>query len=284
MIVNSVAILQVFSCYLNAETHVMAHKTSINIILTVGTIAALIYGAIVGREYLSQGPATVDAPPLAELKFVSELDPQYEIFNKEDCQLDGVDEWTANAIKIRYQGRVYQFRPYFVETPKPELLDSTQDILRIQAEYFGDPPLSKLMEQGEAANQFLREILTERPFRIITRFEPERGTKSLYAFIQVDIEENTKEGVRNIRKYLSAILVREGLASITAKSSHTPFGQNALDFRGHLVSEREKAINDRSGIWAYSRLAQKLDELRQEPDSKSLEIVEDNEEELTTPE
>lgn len=252
----------------------MSHRTSINILLAVGTIAALTYGVIVGREYIAQRPAPADTPPPAELKFVRDLDPQYEIFQKEDCQLEGVDEWTTNTIRIRNQGRVYQFRLYFVETPESELSDSTQAILRTQVEYFGDPPLSKLMEHGDAANQFIRNILTERPFRIITRFEPVRGTKSLYAFIQVDTDEN-------IRKYLSAILVRDGLASITAKSSHTPFGQNALDFREHLVSEREKAINDRSGIWADSRLAQKLEDLRKTTDSKPSE---DHEETLTAPE
>lgn len=252
----------------------MAHKTSINILLAVGTLAALSYGVFIGREHFATLPDSIDAPPPEKLKFVRALDPQYEIFNKEDCQLEGIDDWSANAIKIRHQGRVYHFRLYFVQTPESELRDSSQAILRAQTEYFGDPPLSKLLEHGKAADQFIRQILTERPFRIITRFEPERGTKSLYAFIQVDTEDN-------IRKYLSAILVREGLASITAKSSHTPFGQNALDFREHLVSEREMAIDERAGIWADSRLAQKLDEIRQSSDSQPNE---DHEETLTPPE
>lgn len=250
----------------------MAHKTSINILLAVGTIAAITYGVIVGREYIARSPAPIDAPPPAKVEFVSKLDPQYEVFDKEECQLEGIDDWSAKAIKIRYEGRVYQFRLYFVETPASELRDSSQALLRAQTEYFGDPPLTKLLEHGEMADQFIREILTERPFRIITRFEPERGTNSLYAFIQVDTQEN-------IRKYLSAILVRKGLASITAKSSHTPFGQNALDFREHLVAEREEAINDRSGIWADSRMAQKLDDLRQSSGGKS----NDDHEELPTP-
>lgn len=252
----------------------MAHKTSVNIILTIGFLGALVYGVFVGREYIAQRPAPPEGPPPPKLEYVRELDPQYFVFNKDDCELDNVEEWTAKAIKIRHQGRSYQFRLYFVQTPEPELRDSTRAILRAQTEYFGDPPLSKLMEHGEIADQFVREILTERPFRIITRFEPERGTKSLYAFIQVDTEEN-------VRKYLSAILVREGLASITAKSSHTPFGQNALDFREHLVAERDQAINDRAGIWADSRLAQKLDELRQASGGKSNS---DHEETLAEPE
>ena len=248
----------------------MGHKTIINIILAIGTLAAIVYGVIVGREYLANKPTVEDAPPPAKLEFVREMDPQYEEFVKEECKLESVEEWTANFIKISQNGRSFQFRLYFVDTPESELDESSQPMLRAQTEYFGDPPLSDLLNHGKEADEFVRKTLTERPFRIITRFEPARGTKSLYAFVQVDTEDN-------VRKYLSAMLVRKGLASITAKPSHTPFGQNAYDFREHLVKERQKAIDDLSGIWADSRLAQKLEELRQKtrdedkPDSEANE-------------
>ena len=241
----------------------MAHKTSVNIILSIGCLAGLAYAVYITREHLARQPQQkkIETP---DLEFVRELDPQYEVFEKDACTLEDIDNWTARAIKIRHDDRVYQFRLYFVETPPNMLTESTQPLLRAQAEYFGDPPIADLMERGDAANEFVRRTLTEQPFKIITRFEPERGSKSLYAFIQVDTKEN-------IRKYLSAILVRNGLASVTARSSHTPFGQNMLDFREHLVEEREAAINDRSGVWEDSRLAQKLEEMRKNAPQTFLE-------------
>ena len=52
------------------------------------------------------------------------------------------------------------------------------------------------------------------------------------------------------------MLVREGLAAITGKPSHTPFGRNQRKYQAFLSDERSAAQQNLEGIWKISRLAQ----------------------------
>lgn len=227
----------------------MTHRTSVNIVLAVAVLASIGYIVTSFQERQTPKPTPVDRPDTPS-EPVEKIDSQYDVIYKKDCTIELPDQWAGDRISIMEGGKAFSFSLYFVSCPAQELTDRTRDSLRMHANYFGSPPMDELLRMGTAAREFTMETLRNNDFRILTRFEPTgEPNNRRFAFIQVyDTETNTL-------RYLSAMLVSDGLASITGKPSHTPFGQNRRDFLKFLEDQRKDAQHQLNGIWNISRLA-----------------------------
>lgn len=135
---------------------------------------------------------------------------------------------------------------YFVECPPLSAEEGEGEALARISRYFGDVPLEKLLEMGQAAKDFTLRQLSTRPFKLATLYRQTPDREGIYGFIMIRAEDGSEE-------YLSELLVAEGLASISVQGNYLPYGERAEDFRQHLVNLERKAKAEKRGIWAHSR-------------------------------
>lgn len=143
-------------------------------------------------------------------------------------------------------GSRYLVSLYFVECPPVEANELTNATLARLARYFGNVPLEKVIEGGVAARELSLKQLATRPFRLATLFRPTKTVSGIWGFILLRAEDDTEE-------YLSELLVRDGLAAISAEGAHLPYGEPASEFRNFLIGLEKEARAAKRGIWAFSR-------------------------------
>lgn len=145
----------------------------------------------------------------------------------------------GDSFKITHEGRVHEFRLYFADCPEKTLLSLNEERLREQGAYFGGLSVARTVALGQQARHYTHRWLTERPFTVLTRWQPVFDSGRHYAFIQLSDGE-----------YLSTKLVREGLARIhttgTVLPDNTPSGQ----YETQLKALEDEARAARRGGWA----------------------------------
>jgi hypothetical protein len=154
----------------------------------------------------------------------------------------------GHRVSLRDEAREasYLVSLYFVESPPLTADEEDAPALARISRYFGDVPLEKLLEMGQAAKDFTLRQLSTRPFKLATLYRQTPNREGIYGFIMLRAEDGTEE-------YLSELLVAEGLASISVQGNYLPYGERADDFRQHLVNLEKIAKEEKRGIWAYSR-------------------------------
>ncbi|QQL45605.1 thermonuclease family protein [Sulfuriroseicoccus oceanibius] len=242
----------------------MNQRLALNIVLTLAVLASIGYiiSTIVERRpaYLDAGERPTPTET-AEPDPNERIDSQYTVIEKANCSLESLETWKGDHITVKEDGKIYHLALYFVECPPGELTDRTRTKITALHDYFGSPPMDEMLAMSNAARDFTLKTLQENNFRIITRFQPTGDPNNRrFAFVQVD------DQAANKRRYLSAMLVREGLAAITGKASHTPFGRNQRKYLEFLTDERSAAQQELLGIWKISRLAQQAAKQREAQD------------------
>lgn len=208
----------------------------------------LAVGAYFGRQMTHSGIG--ESSEARELP--RRIGSEFEVFDRAVLSEAGAEEEMAghrfafsDSISARYIVQLY-----FVESPEPELNEKTREALAEMARYFGNAPLDKVLEGGVEARDFTARLLAENRFRIATKFEsPESGPSlraSVLAFVLVEMPDGEE-------RYLSEILVQEGLAAITVPGIFLPYGEPRDTFRAYLARLEEDARREGRGIWAHSR-------------------------------
>ena len=155
-------------------------------------------------------------------------------------QPDGYND--GDSFKLAHAGGVQEFRLYFVDCPEKRLHDFNEDRLRDQGKDFGGRSIKEMVEIGERGRDFTQKLLTSRPFEVFTRWEPVFKSRRRYVMIRVTEEDGTT-------RYLSEILVREGLARIHTKGVDLPDGTKEKAFEKHLREVEKDAKANRRGAW-----------------------------------
>ena len=207
-------------------------------------IAALLGGAWYYKQ-LQEEELRGDrrAAPAAKPRILSEFEPVRD-------KVAAVVPETAlgHRVSLRDETREasYLVSLYFVESPPLTAEEEDAPALARISRYFGDVPLEKLLEMGQAAKDFTLRQLSTRPFKLATLYRQTPDREGIYGFILLRAEDGTEE-------YLAELLVAEGLASISVQGNYLPYGERAEDFRQHLVNLEKKAKEEKRGIWAHSR-------------------------------
>ncbi|MFM7182786.1 MAG: thermonuclease family protein [Verrucomicrobiales bacterium] len=181
--------------------------------------------------------------PAAKPRILSEFEPV-----RDNVAVAVPETALGHRVSLRDEKKEasYLVSQYFVECPPLTADEADKAALARIARYFGDVPLEKLLEMGQAAKDFTLRQLSTRPFKLATLFRQTPDRQGIYGFIILRAEDGTEE-------HLSELLVAEGLGSITVQGNYLPYGERAEDFRKHLVNLEKKAKEEKRGIWAFSR-------------------------------
>jgi len=132
----------------------------------------------------------------------------------------------------------HRFRLYFVDTAETSSnSDFMKERLQAQADYWDVDP-NFALRMGLRAQQTVRKLLRGR-FTVYTKGEyaPSMGRPRLYAMVRVD------------DRWLSEILVEEGLVRIYGKGAHLPDRTNANTYRSRLRQLERSAKSEHRNAW-----------------------------------
>lgn len=156
------------------------------------------------------------------------------------CRLHPDRNNDGDSFKIAHQNRILELRLYFVDAPEKRLHQYNGERLDHQGRYFGGLNRTETTDVGQQAKTLTDRLLTTRPFRVVTRWQPVFESGRFYAFI---FFEDTGEE-------LSEILVREGLARIYTEGTTLPDGRSKAAFEQHLKQLEKTARQSRQGAWS----------------------------------
>ncbi len=156
----------------------------------------------------------------------------------DDCELIANEYNDGDSFHVRWHGREYIFRLYYVDTPESDA--SLEDRVIEQAEYWEVDP-KQIPALAKAATAFTEKRLKD-GFRVYTKYDDARGRskiKRYYAMIKVDGE------------YLSESLIRSGHARVFGNwTPILPDGMSDGKYKGRLRTAERQAKRDGLGGWA----------------------------------
>lgn len=155
------------------------------------------------------------------------------------CRLHPDRNNDGDSFKVSHEGQIRELRLYFVDAPEKRLHQYNGERLDHQGRYFGNLTREKTISIGQMAKEHTEHLLTRRPFRVVTRWQPVFESGRYYAFI---FFEDTGEE-------LSESLIREGLARIYTEGTQLPDGRKKADFEKHLKKLELEAKKAKRGGW-----------------------------------
>jgi endonuclease YncB( thermonuclease family) len=151
------------------------------------------------------------------------------------------NQWNdGDSFHVRYRGKEYLFRLYFVDTPESE--NSLPARLADQARYFGTSPV-EVMALGKEAAAFTRGELSKRPFTVSTRWHDALGRSRMERFYAL-VETNGKD--------LNELLVAHGYARIYGSRVPLPDGRTSQQYLASLRQVEAQAKREHRGGWGIA--------------------------------
>lgn len=159
----------------------------------------------------------------------------------EGCTLVADGYRDGDSFTVRIAPRTFRvFRLYFVDAPEDSNDQRYPERLADQAKYFGIST-ERAAELGDQAAKFAEEQLSK-PFVVWTCWQVAPGQSKrqrFYAMIE------TADG-----RWLSSLLVSEGLARIYGKRVSLPCGTTSREYLALLQALENAAKRERAGGWA----------------------------------
>lgn len=171
--------------------------------------------------------------------------PEFKIFPKARFIESRTNEADALRIKVSDTEDEHVFVLYFVDA-----LDASSthpQRVQEQARYFGVSS-ARVVEEGQKAAAYVTQLLKERPFTVMTRWEEVPGLSRYYALILVEITPGKPV-------YLADLLVQKGFARVAGVTTSLPADSRSLnDYALELQELRRQAQKNKAGIWVDSKL------------------------------
>jgi endonuclease YncB( thermonuclease family) len=170
--------------------------------------------------------------------------PEYKWEKLEGCTL--AKGWQdGDSFTVRIAPRKFRvFRLYFVDTPEDGADKRFPQRIQDQADYFG-VSTDRVVQVGDEAAAFTRKLLEGKPFTVYTLWQDALGSSKrqrFYAMIEVEVDGEAR--------WLSSMLVREGLARIYGKRIQLPCGTSSRDYLELLSALEGSAKRGGKGGWA----------------------------------
>jgi endonuclease YncB( thermonuclease family) len=106
----------------------------------------------------------------------------------------------------------------------------------------------KVVSEGLKATQYVTQLLKDRPFSVMTRWEQVPERSRFYALILV-------EHTPGSWVYLADLLVQQGFARVAGVTTSLPSDTRSLnDYALELQALRKQAEQRKAGVWAASKL------------------------------
>jgi endonuclease YncB( thermonuclease family) len=224
--------------------------TLLNLAITCVLVLIIVLVAILLKE---SRPDPLPALPVgvAQLPPGQSLDsgpaalPEFKVFPKARFIESRTNEADTLRIKVSDTEEEQVFVLYFVDA-----LDASwthPQRVQEQARYFGVSG-EKVVSEGLKATQYVTQLLKDRPFSVMTRWEQVPERSRFYALILV-------EHTRGSWVYLADLLVQQGFARVAGVTTSLPSDTRSLnDYALELQALRKQAEQRKAGVWAASKL------------------------------
>lgn len=170
--------------------------------------------------------------------------PEFKVFPKARFIESRTNEADTLRIKVSDTEEEHVFVLYFVDA-----LDASwthPQRVQEQARYFGVSG-EKVVSEGQKATQYVTQLLKDRPFSVMTRWEQVPERSRFYALILV-------EHTPGSWVYLADLLVQQGFARVAGVTTSLPSDARSLnDYALELQALRKQAEQQKAGIWAASK-------------------------------
>ena len=153
----------------------------------------------------------------------------------------------GDSFYVNHQGRTFELRLYFVDTPETYLSHSSQrERVADQGKALGGLDEAETLQLGKEAAQYTRNLLLNRPFTVYTYWEKVRYSDRIYGFAVLP----------GSNQFLSEGLVEQGFCRIYTKGPGsryepvpTPEGKSFIQHRNELYALERKAKRLKVGAW-----------------------------------
>jgi len=224
--------------------------TLLNLAITCVLVLIIVLVAILLKESrpdpLSALPVGVaQLPPGQSLDSGPAALPEFKVFPKARFIESRTNEADTLRIKVSDTEEEQVFVLYFVDA-----LDASwthPQRVQEQARYFGVSG-EKVVSEGLKATQYVTQLLKDRPFSVMTRWEQVPERSRFYALLLV-------EHTPGSWVYLADLLVQQGFARVAGVTTSLPSDTRSLnDYALELQALRKQAEQRKAGVWAASKL------------------------------
>jgi endonuclease YncB( thermonuclease family) len=224
--------------------------TLLNLAITCVLVLIIVLVAVLLKESrpdpLPALPVGVaQLPPGQSLENGPAALPEFKVFPKARFIESRTNEADTLRIKVSDTEEEQVFVLYFVDA-----LDASwthPQRVQEQARYFGVSG-EKVVSEGLKATQYVTQLLKDRPFSVMTRWEQVPERSRFYALILV-------EHTPGSWVYLADLLVQQGFARVAGVTTSLPSDARSLnDYALELQALRKQAEQRKAGIWAASKL------------------------------
>ena len=214
------------------------------LVLIIVLVAILLKGS--RPDPLPALPVSVaQLPPGQSLENDRAALPEFKVFPKARFIESRTNEADTLRIKVSDTEDEQVFVLYFVDA-----LDASwthPQRVQEQARYFGVSG-EKVVSEGLKATQYVTQLLKDRPFSVMTRWEQVPERSRFYALILV-------EHTPGSWVYLADLLVQQGFARVAGVTTSLPSDARSLnDYALELQALRKQAEQRKAGVWAASKL------------------------------
>lgn len=224
--------------------------TLLNLAITCVLVLIIVLVAILLKE--SQ-PAPLTAVPIPVAQVVPGQNdalpatlPDFKIFPKSRLIESRTNEADTLRIKVSETEEEHIFVLYYVDA-----LDASwthPQRVQEQARYFGVASSQRIVDEGVKAMQYVTQLLKDKPFTVMTRWEQVPERSRFYALILVEIAPGR-------HAYLADLLVQQGYARVAGVTTALPAdARSTNDYALELQALRTQAQQRKAGIWSASSL------------------------------
>lgn len=225
--------------------------TLLNLAITCVLVLIVVLVAILLKE---SRPVPVSAVPVgvAQLPPGSQNNgsnaaaplPDFKVYPKARLVESRTNEADTLRIKVSETEDEHVFVLYFVDALDTSLTHPQR--VQEQGRYFGVSS-QRAIEEGQKAAAYVTQLLNQRPFTVMTRWEEVPGLSRFYALILVDMGAGKWV-------YLADLLVQKGFARVAGVTTSLPSDARSLnEYALELQALRRQAEQRKAGIWAASK-------------------------------
>jgi endonuclease YncB( thermonuclease family) len=164
---------------------------------------------------------------------------EFEAFPKARLVESKNNEADTLRIKLDDFHEEIVFSLYFVDAPEMSL--THPQLVQDQSRYF-QISQDQVINAGSEAAAYVTKLLKDRPFTLLTRWEPVPDRSRFYALIMVETDKG--------KVYLADLLMQKGHARLAGVSCDLPGGVKGADDYGHYLLDLGKtARTSKIGAW-----------------------------------
>lgn len=217
-------------------------ETLLNLAITCILVLIVVLVAVLLKESRPGPVATAVPVGTAGLSGnFKPVSPTFIAFPDAEWIESGANEPDAFRLKLGAEELVFVL--YFVDALEASWTHPQR--IAEQARWFGAPGNQIIVDGGQAALGFVRDLLKSKPFTVFTRWERVPNSSRCYAMISVEYQPGK-------RAYLADLLVSRGFARVAGITTHLP-ENDARSMEDYLVELNQLAKQARTlkqGIWS----------------------------------